>query len=257
MYEPAKPRFVVDTSSRDPQWMEAYRALEDLELSRRLDTTREFSEACALWLRALALARPVFRGMLHWRAVSPADEEALTIRADLLALAAGTSKPTLDAILSGYYWMAFAQLRSLLESARRIGYLRLNPAEAVPHFRLASSSPPEFNKIEAAYATGSNEDQRIFGLINAGFENFRPFAHPSAEGIHQIYVATDPRKLFGPTYSREWADYALKWGIFANAALLREIHLLLPQSPEWVAAVNAILDGCTTWRTAAQAAGQP
>jgi len=111
---PPVPRLVVVTHRG---WMEPYHALEQGELGSRLQAAREFYPAFELWLRALALYRSAFDGAFDWGENLPVETvRALYVRADLLGLAGGSSKPALDALLAGYYWIAFGQIRNLLET---------------------------------------------------------------------------------------------------------------------------------------------
>ena len=265
LLQPVSPRLVVITERR---WMEPYRSLEDGELGMRLTATGENRDACLLWLKALELYRSAFLDSGEWGAwvdsFSPTERKALEIRADLLGLAGSTSKPALDAILAGYYWPASGMIRSLLETSRRVGFIRRRGEEALQWFQTPTESPigpdgrprprrerpaqvtPEL--IDQAFEDAPEEEKRIFDTVKAGIVHFHWGAHPSPEGILQLYAGDEPFKVFGPTYHRPFCAFCLKWGLFAHLALLMEVLLLKDQSVEWVERLRAFGRGFSAWQ---------
>ncbi len=187
--------------------------------------------------------------------------EALTARADLIALAAGASKPALDALLAGYYWTASGQIRSLLDSARRVGFLRLQPKVALPFFRAPAESPVEkggslrrgtlrlkYETMLEAYKASSSSDLRSFELLSTGVNHFHWGAHASPEGILQLYAGDEPHNVIGPTYIRPFAAFLLKWGLLAHLALLEELHVLRPRDEDWETQFRLIGNEYRRWQ---------
>lgn len=191
---PPTPRLVVVTNRR---WMQPYHSLEQGELGHRLEAAREHTFAFDLWLRALALYRSAFDGVFDWGDDLPTETvRALNVRADLLGLAGSSAKPTLAALLAGYYWNAFGLIRNLLETWRRAAFVRRRPEGAVPWFVLPDESPigadgrPRkgrksltFATIQEAFKDATGDDMEIFDLVNVGIAHFHGGAHPSAEGM--------------------------------------------------------------------------
>lgn len=255
------PRFVVIDYRR---MMQPYHSLEKSEGGVRFQTRIELDIPLRLWLRAIALYQAPFSGRFEWpEGLSNQEKEAFNNREELLGLVGGASKPTLDAILDGYYWSAFGMVRSLLEACRRVGYVRLRPSESLPFFQAPTESPIDpdgkprrnrarpipFDVIKEAYADAPPEDQKIFGLINAGITHMHAGSHPSAEGMLQVSLH-EGRRVFGPTYLRYWAAFGLKWGILANIVLLGEVHLLQPQEVQWLDEYSALKVGYRNWQRA-------
>jgi hypothetical protein len=255
------PRFVVLDHRRI---LEPYHLLEESEAGVRHQTRTEFDQPLRLWLRAIALFQQAFSRKFEWPVgLSDDEKRAFDLREDLLGLAGGASKPTLDAILDGYYWLAYGMVRSLLETCRRTGYIRLKPTEAFPYFEAPTESPVgadgqprrdrakpvPFAKIKDAYDEASSQDQEIFNKVNAGITHMHAGSHPSPEGILQIYLK-EGRKTFGPVFDRYWAAFGLKWGIFANLVLLAEVDALQVQGADWLADYSWLQDAYHTWQAA-------
>lgn len=260
-FEPAAPRTVVFTELR---WMEPYRDLERGEHGHRLAATREHAHGFELWLRALALYKAAFTGVFDWGDGLPDGEvRARNLRADLLGLAGGSAKPALDLLAAGYYWLAFGAIRNLLETWRRAAFVRLRPTEAPRYFELPARSPVgpdgrprpgrergrrlEQSTIDAAFAQADAEDRRTADLVHAGIAHFHGGAHPSAEGVMQLYSEREGFRVFGPTYDRRLSAFGLKWGLCALMVLLKEAHLLRPQGDRWVADYNDLAGRYGAW----------
>lgn len=260
-FEPACPRTVVFTKRR---WMEPYRDLERGEHGHRLEATREHAHGFELWLRAIALYAAAFTGVFDWGDGLPDEEvRARNLRADLLGLAGGSAKPALDLLAAGYYWLAFGAIRNLLEAWRRAAFVRLRPAEATRFFELPAWSPVgpdgrprpgrergprlEQSAIDAAFAQADAEDRRTVGLVDAGIAHFHGGAHPSAEGLMQLYSEREGFRVFGPTYDRRLCAFGLKWGLCALMVLLKEAHLLRPREDRWVADYNDLAGRYGAW----------
>lgn len=254
-----EPRFVVLDYRRQ---MEPYHLLENSEAGVRFQTRMEFDFPLRLWLRAIALYQAPFSGRFEWPAgLSDQEKEAFNIREELLGLVGGASKPTLDAILDGYYWSAFGMIRSLLEAGRRVGYVRLRPSESLPFFQAPTESPigPDgeprrdrakpipFGVIKEAFADATPDDQEIFGLINVGIMHMHGGSHPSAEGMLQVSLH-EGRRVFGPIFHRYWAAWGLKWGIFAKIVLLGEVQQLQHQDEQWLNDYSVLRGDYRDWQ---------
>jgi len=133
--------------------------------------------------------------------------------------------------------------------------------EAVTYFVLPDESPTDadrqprkgrkslrFDTIQAAFLGASDEDKAAFDPLNAGIVHMHAGAHPSAEGMTQLWAEEGERRVFGPTYSRHLCAFALNWGLTAHVALLNEVNKLRPQGDGWVAAYNEFFDRCAAWQ---------
>lgn len=273
---PPSPRLVVVTQRR---LMERYHSLEEGELGMRQTATREHWHACNLWLQALDLYHSAFVDVGEWGDLGAdlpeKEREALELRTDLLALAGTASKPALDTILAGYYWSAYGMIRSLLETCRRVGFVRRRGEAALKWFQLPAESPigpdgrPRPRKdrpkplpgelVEQAFEDAPETEKWLFDTVKTGIFHFHGGAHPSPEGILQLYAGDELFKVFGPNYHRPFCAFGLKWGLIAHHVLLLEIQWLRPQAKEWIGRFDAFVSGLAEWEDAyiAEFQGEP
>lgn len=218
--------------------LDAYVYTEFRDNSIRDLTAEWHHEAITLWLWGLRLCEGAFsEGLLyHCGADLGSDDcQAYWDRRSLLALGCRGAKPALDLLLAGYYTETFAIERTMLESWVRAVYLRLQPAE---HKRFGSDAEPgqcEPGWTEAAKAIRSHGDSGVRALIDKAqlrwwFLNLG--AHPSSEGIAQLY--DEERKLlrFYPDPDPYMGLHSLSHGVFVLHVLLSEIEHLNPPVPK-------------------------
>lgn len=244
--------------------MEPYHRYEVLEDSMRFQTVHGLAVPVRMWLKAFALFQEPFKGAFDWVAeLSPEQLEEKTVRADLLALAASSSKPALDTLLAGYYWPASGLVRSLLDSARRVQFLRLAGPEAIKYFAAPSKSPVDddgkpskeiprlkYETMEDVAKNAYPEEYKAFDFVSIGTKMLDWGAHPSGEGILQLYAGAQPHKVVGPTFYSPFAAFLIKWSLVAHLALLEELHILRPQSADWLTEYRRLGDEFAQWHKA-------
>jgi hypothetical protein len=260
------PRFSFLTNRK---WMTAYHSLEAFEINARDAAQSRHSNAMLMWLKCITLFHSAYSETFDWSDKDDFKVEEMSLRMDLLGLAGTTSKPTLDALLGGYYSPAYGQIRNLLETWRREVFIRLSPSVAIPYFHLRNDSPigadglPKkdrntgipFSLIAQTFETLASEVEReLFDAVNAGIVHMHAGAHPSAEGIQQLFNSNNPgRRNYGPTYDHALAAFGFKWGLMAQIFLLAEVELLGNRSASWTDALAQLHDQFTIWVTSPEA----
>ncbi len=250
--QPPTPRIAAITWRR---WMEPYYRLEGFEISVRLTSQGEFQQAIALWLKQFDLLTRGILGAYEFDRLTRGEQQALNFRLRLLGLSISTTKLALDGMLGGHYSGSLSLCRSLLESWRRIAYVRLSPSDIWRWFP-QEAWPPDVlpaplgqmpTAIPRADAIGSrierdgdDGDRKILERVRAGFEALSDHAHPSLEGATQTWTESPDTAVFTPQFSELHAKRCLKWGLFANLILLQEMSLVRPQDSAWIEDFQAV-----------------
>ena len=170
--------------------------------------------------------------------------------------------------MGGYYTVAFGLIRNLLETGRRVIYVRLRPAEALPYFEPPTQSPigpdgmprddrnrgvPFANIRRAIEEGGTKDDSEAFKMMNAGITHMHAGAHPTAEGLAQLRIDRSGRRIFGPNYNRLLSGWAFKWALYAHLILLAELRTLANFGEEWDRAAMDVSAASTGWLQVHQA----
>lgn len=256
--EMTQRRFLV-VSTPNGNHMRSYYQLELLEDNIRARSRRSYSKPLDMWNRFLNLFSLAFSRAYEWDESTTATEsKARTLAMDLLALAGTTSKPTIDALVDGYYSQAYALLRSLLETWRRVVYLRLDPEIVESWFPDEQPAidtpgeglivrPPSAKKIAAAIgSSGSHELESQLELIRSGIESMHVGSHPSLEGTTRLWGDAGKR-YFGPTYKPTYLEFGLQWGLIALLFLAAELHTQFSQADDWANELQRLNDEVRMW----------
>jgi hypothetical protein len=236
---------------------EGYYELEELERAMTLEALRKHREPVAFWYRALTLYR---RGMIgEWDFSDAGEEETkLTVwglQSQLLGLGVSSTKAALDMLLAGYYSVAYAAIRHMLETFVQYLYVAIAPDEAKRWYKQPGGleaqsrtpgcrfmvdeikqrpdlAPPDFmEKVYTAWA-----------LMSKG-------AHPTGEGIHQTAGDEEGRFfVIGAAYDRDFCLTGFDHGLFAIDNLLVALVGLRKQSDEWQAKWEALRPDVSHWR---------
>jgi hypothetical protein len=253
-----EPRFVILTNRR---WMETYHWMEQQEQRFRQSPRSEHPDALLLWLRCLTLFDGGFAALNAWTPASAESIPAWNIRSELLALAFGTSKLALDALVVGYYSACFGLIRHLLETWKRTVWVRLCPADAMPWYELPEQSPigedgmPRRGRkilygstVDAGIkSNGSDADTATLSYVNAGIVHMHGGAHPGPEGLVQTWGDKPHQRVIGATYQRRLCMFGLKWGLSANLWLLQELRDLAPHGEWWPTEWQSISRAFGSW----------
>jgi hypothetical protein len=252
------------------EWVEGYYSLEESERGMTMRALRNHGTEVAYWYRALTLYRRGMTGSFEYPGEKngPADAVAAWgLQMQLLGLGVGHAKAGLDMLLMGYYSLAYAAVRHMLESFFQCVYLALFPEESP----LWYGKPGALAAAEAARKTGKKQLEHeppgcwcMSKRLGGAMPSVEPFyetvyrawklmckgAHPSAEGTTQTHTADQGRFDFGATYNEELFLVGFDNGIFAVILLMRVLSGVRPQAAEWERALDSLDSRVSAWRAA-------
>lgn len=217
--------------------VDGYCSLELGERSNALRTLQEHSTEASLWYRGLRLLLDPFEGEWILPKAEP-ERSAYILRADILGLEVSSAKAALDLILSGYYSLAFAAIRHMLESSAQTMYIVLFPDRTDP-WQVGKKNPAMrflIDQIKSQLKKSGFQPElaerferlyRSWALMSKG-------AHPTGEGLLQTKpTVEDPRNIVGPAYRPNLSHVAFDHGLWALQMLLLALHSLGRTNSEW------------------------
>jgi hypothetical protein len=225
------PRFAVYTNR---PWMEAYCSLDEGELQHRTVSVLAHAEGFGLWMGILSLFHDAFSHRYTFDTDPLVAYASALFRMDLLVLAGGNVKPAIDAALAGYYSGCMALERHMLETWRRVAYVRLHPNDVwrwIPQSAWPDevkpisdelpaekggmpTSIPKTERIGKVIETlGDDSDRMILALVRSGFDGLSDHSHPSFEVRAQrkrgprmsCYVVTSDQPTANAMRSIAWS----------------------------------------------------
>ena len=119
MADPKRPTTPRPLLPGSPEVEEGYYDLEEHERNQMHVAMLAHEDAVALWYRALTLYRRA--ALLNW-SISK-DDFAELVQSQLLGLGVSSMKAALDMLMAGYYSLAFAVIRHMLESFVQFVYV--------------------------------------------------------------------------------------------------------------------------------------
>jgi hypothetical protein len=240
--------------------VKGYYELEEAERHAKLQAYGRHREEAALWYRGLSLYLRVFQG--PWDFTDQVDEtygaRVLNLRGQLFGLGICTVKAALDALLAGYYSVAFASIRHMIETVIQDIYLLLYPEEFVLWYadpgeeQVDKQTPSCWVMVEAIKQSPNlaehglkvefiDELRKAWKLMSKG-------AHPTGEGINQTRSTDGSRLVFGAVYNRDYCLTGLDNGFFALNLLLVGLCGLQEQSIDWKAERASLAQEIGEWR---------
>ena len=245
--------------------VQGYYDLEVLERGQTLRAQRAHLAEVNLWYRGLTLYQ---RGMLGTWDFSRHVEEGASfemqgLRSQFLGLGVSSAKVALDALLAGYYSVAFAAIRHMVETFAQCAYVSVHPDQARLWYEqpggLASQPDPPgmLPMVQAIQAHPSGRGGRLSAMMDKAYASWRVMckgAHPSGEGIGQTRGEGAGKSLFGPTYRRDLCLVGFEHGLFATTGLLLPIlGGIRPMDDGWITELEALKDGVDGWLQALKA----
>lgn len=231
--------------------MEAYHYLEQAESATRQLCRSRHSSDLLIWLRVLRLFSI---GLNRDIDLPPADEPekraAFVLRHDFLLIAATSSKMVLDAMMAGYYTQAACLIRHMIDTWRKLLFIRVNSVSDIWRWIPENLTPeevknatgyearfsiPDFNEIKKVVGANASElELKSFGKLGDIFLDLHEHCHPTFEGTTHLYFPDyDGPRVFGPTYSEQHFLRAYQAGMSANLHLLVELQYQTDLGESW------------------------
>lgn len=242
--------------------VEGYQILERLERRATLEALHQNREAVALWYRALTLYRRALPGVRDFSDLGDSDPRrtARQLQSQLLGLGISSAKAALDMLLTGYYSIAFAAIRHMLESFAQILFVDANPAQARRWYAgeaggAEQPDPPSMKimvqDIKAYRELQTMNGRNLFDWLYHSWRLMSKGAHPSGAGIRQTESDRDDFFVFGATYHPELCLLGFDHGLFAVAALLPlALNSERTQDEAWNAEWTRLRRDVSAWREA-------
>jgi hypothetical protein len=203
---------------------EGYYRLERDERRAMLDALRRHTREVTLWYGFLSNYRRTLEGEIR----HPPDDVAFGARRQILSLGLTSSKAALDAVLAGYYSVAYCSIRHMCECWFVSRYLECHPEKYLGLYAPAPGAKkvklPEIDSlikdVEAcdhalAPAAAVKEMRRIWVAMSKG-------AHLTGEGIVLTASTAEGIVHLGATYVPEMAVPGFAAGLHAGYYLVRE-----------------------------------
>lgn len=207
-----------------PYIVDGYCSLEQAERGIAMETLSRHTREVSLWYRGLKLFLDPFNGEWPLPDEEPA-KELFRLQVDILGLELSSAKVGLDTTLAGYYSMAFAAIRHMLEAATQITYMRVVSAETAP-WDVDAKVPRVrvmVNEIKRDLKkSGSSADEaELFEKLYESWALMSKGSHPTGVGLMQLWpTPEDPRRVVGSSYRQNFAYVAFDCGLWALQMLL-------------------------------------
>lgn len=222
--------------------VEGYYLLEQAERGAMRAALARFPEPVTLWYGFLTSTRRALEGQ-HERSA----EYANITRRELMTLGLSSSKAALDALLAGYYSIAFASIRHITECWCFSRYLVCHPEKHAAFYA------PEPGKKKVKFPTDTDGIFKDVKTCNhphaqaATVDNLRNLwigmhtgAHVTARGLIQAMANEHGVYHLGATYVPGLALMGFQSGLFASYYLMRETLCLMAfDSDEAVSVVQS------------------
>lgn len=219
----------------------AYRGYYELEAIERhvaATTLAQHRDEVDLWYRLLTLHRTALDK--EFRYDSREDEwMARSLCAQLIVLALAHSKAALDLLIVGYYSIAFAAIRHIIESWLYCQYVNVMPAEAAAFYAPAGGEDPTHQrKVKTVVAqlkkrARDKAEAEVFQQAYGSWEIMSSGSHPSGIGIIQTVASSGKHGVLGPTYSPSLARDGLHHGLGAVMVMVHEAADFMQLEPTW------------------------
>jgi len=244
---------------------EGYYELEALERNKTWEALRRHTEAASFWYRSLTLYRRAMLGQWDFSDVGE-DKARLTVyglQSQLLGLGVSSAKAALDMLLAGYYSVAFASIRHMLETFVQYCYVAVKPEEANRWYTQSdgiedqSKTPGCKHMIITIQQRPDLAPPSFMDKVYDSWSLMSKGSHPTGQGIFQT-VGDEEGWFFviGATYNRDFCLTGFDHGLFALDKLLVALVSLKKQDDDWTAESGKLRDEVSRWRetTAAELA---
>lgn len=181
------------------------------------------------------------------------------LQAELLGLGLGTAKSALDTLLGGYYSVAYASIRNMIETFLQYLYVGIKP-DAATRWSLRPGGPaaqPRSPGVASMVKVIKDHPDIAkvgldgpVGTMYRAWDDMSKGSHPTGFGLQQTRDG-EARSVFGATYDPELMLLGLEHGLAALKLLLRAVSLAGPQSEDWMRLRDAWEHDASAWEGAA------
>lgn len=217
-----------------PQITEGYYDLEKHERNQMNYAIMYHTDAVQLWYRALTLHRRAMLPMWTLRGQPGTREHTVHgLQMQLLGLSVSASKAALDTLLAGYYSVAFATIRHIIESYAQCMYVESEPDQSALWYEQpggidAQKDPPGMlvmcQTLKARPDVKDTKRAEFLDLLYAKWQLMSKGSHPSGSGLLQTVDVNNPNRLMmGPTYGEDLCLAGFDIGFFAFVTLVRRM----------------------------------
>lgn len=239
---------------------EGYYELETSERHAAVSVMNWHTEPVALWYRSLTL---YFRGMMNRFDFSGfVDDHTLllarNLQALLLDLGTSSAKASLDALLAGYYSVAYAAIRHMIESYVGCHYVGVLPENSRRWYDTGEAhdpkEPPKCWEMirELKSAEGENDAGKAeWNEIYTAWRNMSIGSHPTGAGLYQtVGTVEGERFVVGSTYKRHLCFLGFDSGLWVVDRLLHVLSEIRTMDDKWVMDRLALRTDIARWRRA-------
>lgn len=227
-------------------------SLEQSQRATALEVLRGYTSEVALWYRGLGLMLHAFPGDWNIPDGEP-DRQATILRINLLGLEVSSAKAALDMTLAGYYSIAMASIRHMLEATAQMVYLSLFPDSHV-NWDPEAENPGMRRMCDQIKSELRRRGARLYGedRFDALYNSWKLMckgSHPSGAGLTQVMAQEgEERNIVGSVYRPEFIDVIFDHGLWAILMNLIAFPDLKTMDQEWVARFQAWTDDRQVWR---------
>lgn len=182
------------------------------------------------------------------------------LQSQLLGLGVSSAKAALDMLLAGYYSMAFAAIRHMLETFVQYCYVAVAPMEAAHWYEQPGGLDAQTKTPGCKHMINVIKQHPQLGL-HAGFYDsiydswnlMSKGSHPSGQGITQTRTSDEAKLLFGATYREELCLVGFDHGLYAVDKLLHALVSSREHTDEWRSDLASTRAKTAAWRAAMRA----
>lgn len=234
-----------------PAIVDGWCSLVEHERSTALDILRAYRVEIALWYRGLSLMLDGFPGQWLIPAEEPANRATMT-RVNLLGLELSSAKASLDMTLAGYYSIAMASIRHMLEATAQSMYLMLFPESHVkwePEDKGPGSMRNLIDQIKKELKDKGEKEVDRYEALYDSWKVMCKGSHPSGDGLLQVIAHEgDERNIVGSVFRPEFVEVIFDHGLWAMMMVLTTFPSLKTMDSEWNQRFGVWLDDRQTWR---------
>lgn len=236
---------------------EGYYELEIRERGVTRQSLHAHRTAVELWYRCLTLYRRSMMDSWTYPGEDGTDNElaAWGLQSQLLGLGVSSAKGGLDVLLAGYYSLAFAAIRHMVETIIQHLYITERPLTAANWYQVDPGHEARQKRTSFFEMVQVIKKSACLAVPDGIVENLyvswklmSKGSHPSGEGIVQTLGPRPDQFVFGPNYNFELAFMGFEHGLSALVALVRFSSSSRALDERWVYMIEEVRSEIMAWR---------